>query len=232
MAEKTENWTTDREAWEKHGISLLRKDSDGSWDVAEWIHAGAHSHRLSPAWIAEHYGLSKSICHRYNRVVQMFPRSDRFAGLSFSHHLAVIRLEREAAMTLLAGAESNRESCETLRKTAKKMTDDAEIRRLKKENNALKKRLQTANEKLAAETVERVTGRLGEALRTSNRGYRQAADVIEELSESGLLDYVHGNARRGAIRKLEGLTNTAGRKNEAAISRINTAIESLRGENR
>ena len=229
MPSKPENSTTDFALWEKYGRSLLDNESEASWKIAEWVHAGTHSHNKTVYWISQRFGLTESICHRYRRVVSMFPKGNRHHDLSFSHHLAVVGLDADVADGLLRTAVQNRQTCEQLRKIAKNHSDQAQIEALRKENESLKKRLKNANERLAAETVERITGSVTESLKATNRGYRQTASAIEDLGKSGLLDYVHGNARRGAIRNLERLVNSTGRKNEAALQRISAAIASLSG---
>ncbi len=197
MPEKTENSSTDVALWEAHGRTIIDRGSEASWQIAEWVHVGISAHGLTAASISAGFGLARSVCHRYGNVASMFPRASRHAGLSFSHHLEVAGLDAGTADDLLREAAESGLSSRELRKRAMAFADGARLKDLEKENRLLRKRLKQANERLADETVERITGAVAESLKSTSRGYRQALKSIGELAGSGLLDYVHGNRPLG-----------------------------------
>ena len=233
MAKKPDNPKFDPvavAAWESKGRKLLDDDSDRSWAMADWVVDGIANYGHTAATISSRFGLSLTPCKQYARSAERFPPVERFAILTYTHHAETLSLDKEAAVEILQRASKGRLTCDDVRSMVKRARMQTENARLKIENEALKKRLKYSNEKLAVETVERLSGRLSASLKASVKGYDQAATTIAELHESGMLDYLHGNARNGTLRKIRRQIDTGGVKCMASIEKIESVLEKLEGD--
>lgn len=218
----------DRDAWIAAGTALVRDHSEASWQFADWLAAG---HR---AWgkdavdaATETTGTSRGKIINYRRASETYPPTRRRVGLTFSHHMEAAFLPDAEREQLLDRAEAGEWSRAEIRAAAREASKDGKLRRQAAEIRALKRALKAAQAN-ALDTTRQARTRLDAERRVIREAAGRSADLVEELADSGVLDDLHGNARRALVKALEQSGGALATEVNKALKRMKAATERIK----
>ena len=215
-------------AWLDEGRGILERQSGASWAFADWLAAPGAPAGIADREIAHAVGVSREKIRHYREVSRAYPIATRIASLTFTHHRAAVRLPPEDRAELLAAAAregwSAAATAEAAREAgleAKVRRQAAEIRELRRQNAALRRD--------AKDIVAAAQGRLrGERAVAVDAVGRYAA-ILEELADPGLLERLHGNARRGLERSVEVEAESLLKRLNRQLARAEAALGAITG---
>ncbi len=217
----------DREAWIEAGRALGAQHSEASWEFADWLAAGHDAFGAKAVREAvETVGASPGKIRNYLRVSSTWPVDRRRSSLGFSHHLEVAALPESEAEALLDQAEAGSWSHRELRTAAREASIEGKVRRQARELRELKRQLAAAKAD-AGDAVARTRERLAGSRRAVRDEVRRTVAVVEEIAGSGLLESLHGNARRALARTLRDHANGLAGEVDAIIDRYAAAADRI-----
>ena len=216
-------------AWIAAGRALALGRSEASWEFADWLAAGHQTWgKDAMQEAAEATGATPGKISHYLKTATVYPPLRRRNGPTFSHHMEVARLPQTEADRVLDQAEAEGWSHRATRAAAREASLEGRLARLAAENRALKRALKAAQTD-ARDAAAQASSRLGTTRRLIKDEMGRAADMIEELAEPGMLDGLHGNARRGLVKKIVASCKGVVADVSAANGRIAKAATKING---
>ena len=178
-----------------------------SWSHADWLVAGQDRWGdAAIAWAESETGWSAGKISDYAKVSRTFPISDRLKSLTFSHHLEVVRLPKNARDRILRKADEDRWTVRQVREAAREASGAAENARLRTRVAELEDLLR--RERATQEEAKRgrviLERSVASGCRSITESYKDIAASIEAFLSSPLYAGLHGNERRALVKRLRG----------------------------
>ena len=218
----------DRETWIAAGRALAQGRSEASWEFADWLAAGHQSWgKDAMQEAAEATGATPGKISHYLKTATVYPPLRRRNGLTFSHHMEVARLPEADADRVLDQAEAEGWSHRATRAAAREASLEGKVARQATRIRELERALKAAQTD-ARDAAAQAGSRVSTTRRLIKEEMGRAADMIEELAEPGMLESLHGNARSGLIRRVEGSCDGIAADVDEANGRIAAALHKIK----
>lgn len=216
-----------RADWLAAGRSLSGSASDQSWAFADWLAAG-HAAWGAEAMreAAESTGAPSGKISNYLAVSKAYPPIRRRISLTFSHHLEVARLPDTEREQLLDRAEAGEWTRAEIRAAAREASLEVKNANLRRKVAELERALAAANAD-PRDAAKQAHSRLDAEYTVIRESARRAAGIPDELIADGILDGLHGNARRGFAKSLRRWAHKLATEVNGAIDRIDAAATRL-----
>ena len=201
-------WIEDGRAVGDECREAADRTSSSAWKLGDWSNAHERSYGDLRLAVEEGgIGVAYDYVKLCGHVARRIEPERRRPALTFGHHQAVAGLDEETADRLLAEAELKNWSRDEMRLAVREASPEAAQRRradkLQAEVDRLKQQLDAPDPGEAATTV-------GDTLRTVEaeakevlRSMERLADRLEAPDYTAAKGALHGNAARGADRKVE-----------------------------
>ena len=206
-----------RDAWIEAGRAILARQSSASWDFADWLAGEEFPAGTTDVAIAEALGVSRRKIGQYRDISITYPGGSRLPSLVFSHYLEVARLPAGDARRILDAAEAEGWTRAATRAAAREASLKGKLARQRREIAELKRALKAAQTD-PRDAVKQARSRLNAERRVIRDACARMADTVEELASGGVLDGLHGNARRGVARDIH-------RAAEALVQNVNLTVD-------
>ena len=220
---------TDRGAWIAAGVSLSGSASERSWEFAYWLaagHAAWGAEAMSEA--AKRTGAPPGKISNYLATAKAYPPIRRRIALTFSHHMEAARLPDTEREQLLDRAEAGGWSRAETRAAAREASLEVKNANLRRKVAELERALAAAKAD-PRDVAKQARSRVDAERRVIRDAGGRAADTVEELLESGVLDGLHGNARRGLARDIRRSANAIVQSVNRDLERMETAAARIEG---
>ncbi len=218
----------DREAWIAAGLALAQGRSEASWEFADWLAAGhAAWGREAMREAAEATGATAGKISHYLKTATGYPPLRRRNGLTFSHHMEVARLPEADADRVLDRAEAERWSRNETRAAAREVSLEVKNANLHRKVAKLERALAAAQAD-PGDAVKQTRSRLDAERRVIRDAVGRSAGMVEELAETGILDDLHGNARKGFADHVDRFGKRLAADVNAALDRMQAAADKVR----
>lgn len=218
-----------RAEWIAAGVSLSGSASEQSWAFADWLsagHAAWGKEALTEA--AEATGASSGKIRHYLKTSSVYPVSRRRLTLTFSHHLEAAFLPDTEREQLLDRAEAGEWTRAEIRAAAREASLEVKNANLRRKVAELERALKAAQAD-SRDAAKQARSRVDAERRVIRDAGGRAADTVEELLESGVLDGLHGNARRGLARDIRRSANAIVQSVNHELERMETAAARIEG---
>ena len=179
--------------------------------------------------LAEAFAVSDRKIGQYRAVSRAYPKRIRIRTLTFTHHRLAARLPEEERGRILDAAAVEGWSVSRLRSAVRDASLEGRVRRQAAEIRALRRKLKAA-ESDPRDLLARFRSRLKAELKVLKENGGRVAELAEELAAPEIVERMHGNARRGALRDIESASETIVTGMKRLFDRLDAAAQAFRGD--
>lgn len=216
-------------SWIAEGREILARQSAASWQFADFLAGPDAPEDLPDRALAEAFAVSDRKIGQYRAVSRAYPKRIRIRSLTFTHHRLAARLPGDERARILDAAAKEGWSVSRLRSAVRDVSLEGRVRRQAAEIRELRRKLK-AVESDPRDLLARFRSRLKAELKVLKENGVRVAALAEELAAPEIVERMHGNARRGAFRDIEGASEAIVEDMRALFVRLDAAREAFRGD--
>ena len=229
MMEPGGNPVTTPDAWIAEGREILARQSAASWTFADFLADGGAPEGMTSKALAEAFGISDRKISQYRATAAAYPKRIRIRSLTFSHHRMAARLPERERAALLESAAADGWSVSRLRSAVRDASLEGRVRNQAAEIRELKRALRAAKAD-PRDAAAQFRSRLKAERKVIAESAARIAALAEELAAPEMLDRLHGNARRGLIRDIEGGAYAVTATMRSLFERLDAVAGALRSD--